>query len=149
MSLITIQPNFFKTCVKRLIDVKWKVCLPSNIISKLSKTLWRAEPFSGVLTNLPKQGWKFAHKVLSVENRKSEYHHWIQQIQFSLAAKFLLKQTIMIFRTKFAPKGYYSPPKQGKWRLSSNLKYLNQSRYQRSFSTKSFAQKSVFRSKTG
>ena len=88
-----------------MIDVKWKVCLPSNIISKLNKTLCRAEAFSGVLTNLPKQGWKFAHKVLSVENRKSEYHHWIQQIQFSLAAKFHLKQTIMIFGPNLPQKG--------------------------------------------
>ena len=37
-------------------------------------------------------------------NRKSEHHHWILHIRISLANKFLLKLTILIFWTKFAQK---------------------------------------------
>ena len=45
-------------------------------------------------------------RVFPVENRKSEYHHWVLHIWIRLGAKFQLKLTILIFWTKFAQKRY-------------------------------------------
>ena len=41
---------------------------------------------------------------LQAENRKSGHHHWILHIWISLSAKFQLKLTILIFRTKITQK---------------------------------------------
>ena len=41
------------------------------------------------------------------KNRKSDHHHLIQHIQISLATKFQLKMTILIFLTKFVQKGFF------------------------------------------
>ena len=41
---------------------------------------------------------------LQAENRKSGHHHCILHIWISLSAKFQLKLTILIFRTKFTQK---------------------------------------------
>ena len=41
-------------------------------------------------------------RVLPVEHRKSEHHHWILHIWISLGIKFQLKLTILSFWTKFA-----------------------------------------------
>ena len=51
-------------------------------------------------------GPNFPKKVLSVENRKSQLYHWIVDIRISLGTKIQLKQTILIFWTKFTQKGY-------------------------------------------
>ena len=50
---------------------------------------------------------KFAKKVISGLNRKSEIHHWILHIRISLGTRFHPKLTILIFWTKFAPKSYF------------------------------------------
>ena len=49
----------------------------------------------------------FKIRILAVENTKSKHHHWILHIQISLHIRinFQLKQTILIFWTKFAQKG--------------------------------------------
>ena len=49
-------------------------------------------------------GPNFPKKVLSVENRKSQLYHWIVDIRISLGTKIQLKQTILIFWTKFTQK---------------------------------------------
>ena len=46
-------------------------------------------------------------RVLLVENRKSEHHHWILHIWISLNTKFQVKLTVLIFWTKFGLKGYF------------------------------------------
>ena len=46
-------------------------------------------------------------KVSSVENGKSENHHWILHIQISIGTKFQLKLIILIFWTQFTPKEYF------------------------------------------
>ena len=44
-------------------------------------------------------------KVFLVKNsKKSQYHHWIVDIQISPGTKFQLKLVILIFWTKFAKK---------------------------------------------
>ena len=43
----------------------------------------------------------------SVEKKKIEHHYWILHIGSSLGNKFQLKLTILIFRIKFAQKGYF------------------------------------------
>ena len=45
--------------------------------------------------------------VFSVWNRKREDHHWILHTRLSLDTKFQLKQTVLIFWTKFSQKGYF------------------------------------------
>ena len=42
-----------------------------------------------------------------VKIEKSEQHHWLQHIRFSLGNKFQLQLTIFTFWTKFAQKGYF------------------------------------------
>ena len=39
--------------------------------------------------------------ILSVKNRKNEYHHWVRHIRISLSNKFQIKVTILSFWTKF------------------------------------------------
>ena len=45
-------------------------------------------------------------RLFLVENRESELHYWVMQVEISLGTKFHLKLMILIFWTKFARKGY-------------------------------------------
>ena len=49
-----------------------------------------------------KRNWTFF-----IENEKSEYHHWIQQIRITLGSKFQLKLSMLIFWMRFDQKGYF------------------------------------------
>ena len=66
-------------------------------------------------------------RVFPIKNRKSEHHDWILHVRIILRTKFQLKQTILIFRTKFAQKGYFHS-KTKKWTASSNSAYSNYAR---------------------
>ena len=87
-------------------------------------------------------------KVFSVQNEKSEHHHWILHIRIT---KFQLKLTILIFWTKLAKKGYF----QSKWEKVSTAKefqFIFGTKFQLelkilTFWTK-FAQKGYFWSQT-
>ena len=43
-------------------------------------------------------------RIILVENRKRQYHHWIVYIRIGLHTKFQLRLTILIFGAKFAQK---------------------------------------------
>ena len=44
-------------------------------------------------------------RILPIKNRKNKHHHYILHIRISISTKFRLKQTILIFWTKFVQKG--------------------------------------------
>ena len=52
------------------------------------------------------------NRVLPVQKRKGEQHHWILHTQISLDNKFLQKLTILIFWTKFVQKEYFQPKRK-------------------------------------
>ena len=54
----------------------------------------------------------FTKKGTSVLKRKPEHHDWILNIHISLSTKFQLKQTILIFWTKFAHRGCFLTKKE-------------------------------------
>ena len=91
-----------------------------------------------------------------VKNRKSEHHHRILLIQISLATKFQLKLTILIFLTRFVQKGFFwsKTEKVNTTYFLHNSAYSNQSsaKFQLKlailkFSTK-FTQKRYFQLET-
>ena len=61
----------------------------------LNKQLWILGP------SLPKKG------IFGRKQIVNEYYHWIFHIQINLGTTFQLKLTILIFWTKFTPKGYF------------------------------------------
>ena len=60
---------------------------------------------------LNNQSWNldqiYPKRVFSLEKEKSEHQRWVLHIRISLATKFQLKLTILIFWTKFLEKGYF------------------------------------------
>ena len=66
-------------------------------------------------------------RVFPIKNRKSEHHDWILHIRIIVRTKFQLKLIILIFRTKFALKGYFHS-KTKKWTASLNSAYSNSAR---------------------
>ena len=74
-------------------------------------------------TNFPK-------RILPIETKKKEHHHWFVHIRVILSTKFQLELTILICWTKFAQKSI-SSLKKIKWTPPSgpNLEYWSSVRY--------------------
>ena len=86
---------------------------------------YRAEAFSGILTDLPKQKLAtiklnnvrkiynnfenlkpiFSKRLTLFQNKTKEHYRQISKIRISLGTKFRLKQTIVNFWPKFTHKG--------------------------------------------
>ena len=83
--------------------------------------------------------WTFfwSNKVISIKNKKGEFHYWILEIRISLGTKFQIKLTILSFGVNLTKKRF-SSPKQRKWASPLNSEYLNWSRYQISPQTDNF-----------
>ena len=56
----------------------------------------------------------YPEQVFLIKTRKSDYLHWILNIQISWSTKFQFKLTILIYWTKFAKKEHFGW-KQRKW----------------------------------
>ena len=52
-------------------------------------------------------GLIFPKRVFPDKNGRGKHHHWFLHIQIILGTRFQLKLTILIFRTRFAPKNKF------------------------------------------
>ena len=62
----------------------------------------------------------FPKRIFLVQKRKFEHHHRIQRMGISPGSKFHLKQTNLIFRTKFVQKEYLLSKA---WRMNITIKW--------------------------
>ena len=105
----------------------WFLGISSQKTEKVNITIefCMFELFKVLNFNLDRNFFFFLDQIRSkreflVESRKSEHHHWTLHVRISHGTNFQLKLTILIFRTKFAQKEYFSGLKQRKWTPSLN-----------------------------